>query len=172
MNARSARITLTSPPRAGKKSAITERFQPMKRTDSDLQGIIERLRNVTHGGHVPSILVVDDSNEDLVLCQEDIKELRPDIAIDAVNSGRAALEKLATGRYDFAIIDLNMPEMTGIQVIETAVRRGVNIPLIAMSGFDNGPVVNEAIKRGAGVHVRKSHFKEDLGRLISWLRPA
>lgn len=144
----------------------------MKRSDLDLSGIIERLRHVTPTGHEPVILVVDDSNEDLVLCQEDIKELRPDIVIDPVNSGRAALEKLGTGKYDLAIIDLNMPEMTGIQVIETALRRGIKIPLIAMSGYENGPVVSEALKRGAMVHIRKSHFKEDLERLISWLKPA
>jgi CheY-like chemotaxis protein len=144
----------------------------MNRSDSALADIVQKLKDhVTHTGHKPLMLIVDDSKEDLILCERDIREMELDMRLDMVTSGQAAFEKLTTGRYDFALIDLNMPGMNGFQLMDKLLKAGVKIPLMVMSGLENGPLVKEAIERGAMVHVRKSHFREDFGRLISWLKP-
>lgn len=62
------------------------------------------------------ILAVDDVDMNLVV----IKELLADtkIQIDAVNSGREALAKCKTEKYDLLLLDHMMPEMDGIECLK------------------------------------------------------
>jgi two-component system chemotaxis response regulator CheY len=66
---------------------------------------------------VAEILVVDDSKvmrDMIVAC------LRPEqgLAFTHASSGLEALEKLSLRRFDLMILDLNMPDIGGFEVIE------------------------------------------------------
>jgi two-component system chemotaxis response regulator CheY len=63
------------------------------------------------------LLIVDDSKvmRDMVAAC-----LRPlgDVAFDFAASGLEAIERLALASYDLVVLDLNMPDVGGIEVIE------------------------------------------------------
>ncbi len=61
------------------------------------------------------ILVVDDDKTNLTLAQ---KILLPYYRIAATNSGLGALKYLENNRPDLILLDINMPEMNGFQVME------------------------------------------------------
>lgn len=61
------------------------------------------------------ILVVDDDKTNLTLAQ---KILLPHYRIAASNSGMAALKYLENNRPDLILLDINMPEMDGFEVME------------------------------------------------------
>lgn len=61
------------------------------------------------------ILVVDDDKTNLTLAQ---KILLPYYRIAASNSGMAALKYLEHNRPDLILLDINMPEMDGFEVME------------------------------------------------------
>ena len=61
------------------------------------------------------ILVVDDDKTNLSLAQ---RILGPQYRIAASNSGTAALKYLETHRPDLILLDINMPEMDGFEVME------------------------------------------------------
>jgi two-component system, chemotaxis family, chemotaxis protein CheY len=66
---------------------------------------------------VAEILVVDDSKvmrDMIVAC------LRPraDFAFTHASSGLEAIERLSLKRFDLVVLDLNMPDIGGIEVVE------------------------------------------------------
>jgi two-component system, NtrC family, sensor kinase len=67
------------------------------------------------------ILVVDDDVELLGLLAELI--VSEGQVADTAASGRAALEKIATGEYDLILCDIRMPELDGLEVYEELERR-------------------------------------------------
>jgi two-component system chemotaxis response regulator CheY len=69
------------------------------------------------GDQVADILVVDDSKvmrDMIVAC------LRPraDFAFTHASSGLEAIERLSLKRFDLVVLDLNMPDIGGIEVVE------------------------------------------------------
>ena len=55
--------------------------------------------------------------------------------VTLAESGRAGIEAARKERFDVAIVDLFMPGMDGLQVIETIRNERPDLPLIAASGF-------------------------------------
>ena len=77
------------------------------------------------------VLVVDDDSlvRDL-LCEILTEE---GYSASGVSNGIEALEKLEAGRFDLVISDVEMPEMTGIELARE-MRSISSVPLILMSG--------------------------------------
>lgn len=66
---------------------------------------------------MPEILVVDDSKvmrEMISACLE----ADPSIAVTHASSGLEAIERLSLGRFDVLVLDLNMPDIGGLEVLE------------------------------------------------------
>ena len=81
------------------------------------------------------VLVVEDTT--------DIRELLVDIlategyAVDACVNGAEALALLSGGRYDLVLLDLMMPVMDGLQLLEELRRAGGDPPpVVVMSAFE------------------------------------
>lgn len=76
---------------------------------------------------------------------------------DAAASGKAALEKLASGHYDAAIVDLGLPDMSGLEVARRA--RGQlalsELRLIALTGESGAEVRQAAATAGFAEHLVK-----------------
>src|SRR6478735_1099748 len=63
------------------------------------------------------ILVVDDSKvmrDMIVACLRAI----PDTSFSHASSGLEAIERLSLARFDLLVLDLNMPDIGGIEVLE------------------------------------------------------
>lgn len=54
--------------------------------------------------------------------------------VETANNGTEGLNKLLTGKFDAAIVDLRMPDMDGIQVIEQAMNQRVPVSFIVLTG--------------------------------------
>ena len=65
-----------------------------------------------------TILLVDDSRASRMLCSSVIKSLRTDLVILEAGDGEAALAVLATHTPDLAVLDMNMPGMSGLELAE------------------------------------------------------
>lgn len=83
------------------------------------------------------ILVVDDDTSNLALAQ---KILGKEYRIAAANSGMVALRYLENNCPDLILMDINMPEMDGFQVMENIrqMERFSHIPVIFLTA-DNDP---------------------------------
>ncbi|MDX8525781.1 response regulator [Mesorhizobium sp. MSK_1335] len=96
------------------------------------------------------ILVVDDSQTIRIKLKKSVEVLGHQA--EAVESGRAALDRLATESYDVILLDIIMPEMDGFEVLKTlkASPRTRDVPVIVISALDDEmSSVVKAIELGA-----------------------
>lgn len=94
------------------------------------------------------ILVVDDDKTNLMLAQ---KILISKYRIAATNSGAAALKYLENNKPDLILLDINMPEMDGFEVMEQ-LRRNVNtenIPVIFLTADNSTETEVKCFQMGA-----------------------
>lgn len=82
--------------------------------------------------------------------------------VDVAGTGAAAYEKLLTGVYDAAILDIMMPVVDGIEVVRRARDRGVRTPIIMLTA--RGEVTDKvtALDAGANDYLTKPFSAREL----------
>jgi FixJ family two-component response regulator len=78
-------------------------------------------------------------------------------AATAFASGRAFLDMLDTNgcRPDCILLDLRMPEMTGLELHRILIARGVAVPTILITAEDSPEVLDRCAAAGLTVHLLK-----------------
>lgn len=100
------------------------------------------------------ILVVDDDKTNLIRAQ---KLLAPQYRIAACNSGTAALKYLEEHCPDLILLDINMPDMDGFEVMEKlrGSERTENIPVIFLTADNLAETEVKCFQMGAMDFVAK-----------------
>ena len=75
--------------------------------------------------------------------------------IDHHTSGRECLKALNQNQYDIALIDWEVPEMTGVEVLESLKLKGSYPPVIFLTGRDAEEDVVAVIEAGADDYIVK-----------------
>ncbi len=99
------------------------------------------------------ILVVEDNEELSESLSEFITQMgyKPVVA----DTGPAGLEKLKSNQYNLALLDLNLPEMDGLQVLENSLEFDISTPIIVMTGYHSVESAVKAMKLGAEDYLKK-----------------
>ncbi len=106
--------------------------------------------------HEPGhLLVVDDNKVNRILLSRGLESDRH--KIETAENGRQALEKLRTNSFDLVLLDIEMPEMNGYQVLEVCIEDPElrDIPIIMTSSLDEIDSVVKCIELGAEDHLNK-----------------
>ncbi len=69
-------------------------------------------------------------------------------------------------RYDLVLSDLNMPQMSGLDLLKKVNEMGVKIPFILMTAFGSKETSNAAFQNGAFGYVVKPFSLSELNQLI------
>ncbi|MEO2003308.1 MAG: response regulator [Candidatus Poribacteria bacterium] len=116
-----------------------------------------------------TVLVVDDDKETLdVLCQV----LRRDgYRCIPASDGAQAVEAFASApEIAVAMIDFDLPDVTGVQLIHEFKRVRPHVPLLLMTGNPSQRVIFEACDAGACTYLRKpidlQHLRQLLARTL------
>ena len=88
-------------------------------------------------------------------------------AVETYRSGMDFLSKAQFDRLACLVVDQNMPTMTGLQMIERLVDRGVNIPALLIAGVRDPEVVRKAVNLGVMTVLEKPISHHELLRFIS-----
>lgn len=114
-----------------------------------------------------SFLVVDDLDPmcramKSMLHQLDFKY------VDISNSGRDALTKMKTGRYNFVICDINMPVVDGLEVLKEIKTNPEfkNIAVLMITAESKKELIVECAKLGANGFMIKPFTGAALGNKI------
>jgi serine phosphatase RsbU (regulator of sigma subunit)/FixJ family two-component response regulator len=102
-----------------------------------------------------SLLIVDDNNVNRILLSRYITKLGHQAA--QAGNGRQALEKLQSEPFDLVLLDVQMPEMDGYQVLKQlkANPRLRDIPVIMISAIEELESVVRCIELGAEDYLPK-----------------
>ena len=111
------------------------------------------MREGNHGG--ARLLVVDDNKVNRLLLTRSL-ELQGHSVASAEN-GRVALEMLQREAFDLVLLDMEMPEMDGFQVLERLVndRQLHDLPVIVTSSLEGITNVVRCIELGAEDYLTK-----------------
>lgn len=101
------------------------------------------------------LLVVDDSKVNRILLARGLESQGH--RVETAEHGRQALEKLRTDAFDLVLLDIEMPEMNGYQVLETCLQDPElrNIPIIMTSSLDEIDSVVKCVELGAEDYLNK-----------------
>lgn len=104
-----------------------------------------------------SILIVDDDPDDVFLISEAIADIEHGYyGVEHSSSASAALEQIASGQFDVIISDYQLGPTTGIELIGAIRARGINTPVILLTGMSNHAIDEEALRAGASDYISKS----------------
>lgn len=112
----------------------------------------QAVASVTQIRHVddrrPTVFIVDDEVEILEVLRDTLDPLN--VRTEVFSSGINMLERLqsiAVSEYpDCVITDINMPEMTGIQMVEKVKSLDADLPVIFVSGYVDKNAAMEAVR--------------------------
>jgi DNA-binding NtrC family response regulator len=107
---------------------------------------------------------VDDEEYMLSLLKE-IVQMLGYCALTAMN-GLQALEKLASQPVDLVITDMNMPGMSGLELMSQVRRSRPHLPVILISGYGVEHAAIAARKHKADGFIGKPFHLEDLRACI------
>jgi CheY-like chemotaxis protein/anti-sigma regulatory factor (Ser/Thr protein kinase) len=108
-----------------------------------------------------SVLVVDDSAVDRRLAGG-LLEKQSSVHVSYASDGHEALRQLEASLPDLVLTDLQMPEMTGLELVDAIVRRHPQLPVVLMTAQGSEQIAVEALHRGASSYVPKSSLAENL----------
>jgi DNA-binding NtrC family response regulator len=75
--------------------------------------------------------------------------------VEAVGTGEQALKAMEAQPYDIVLLDLRMPGMDGMSVLETMKRRWPEGEVIVITGYPSIDTAKEAIRLGASDYLAK-----------------
>jgi len=117
-----------------------------------------------------NILIVDDSKtmRSVLVKTLSMTDLKLGEVYVAEN-GRDALDKLRNHWVDLVMTDLNMPEMTGLELIDQMAADGMlkSTPVIVISTDGSAERVQGLIQKGVRVFIRKPFTPEAITEAIT-----
>jgi two-component system response regulator AtoC/two-component system nitrogen regulation response regulator NtrX len=108
----------------------------------------------------PTILIVDDEETVLYTLQAVLK--REGYTIQSARNAREALEKLETGTYDLIISDVNMPGISGLDLLDAVKTRDPECLVILITAYGSEVIAVDAMRRGAYDYLPKPFANDDL----------
>lgn len=100
-----------------------------------------------------TILVVDD-NQEIVSALTDVLRSKGYNIISAFN-GRAGLQLALDKRPDLILLDWNLPQLSGYQVLQALRERGDDTPVVLMTIHGSESVAVQAFRLGVRDYIRK-----------------
>lgn len=115
------------------------------------------------------VCVVDDQT----LVREGIRSLlglsEEVVVIGEAADGDAALALIANDPPDVLLLDLRMPQKDGIQTLQAMRERGIDLPVLVLTTFDDDELVLQALRAGARGYLLKDVTLEQLVAAIRTL---
>ena len=101
-----------------------------------------------------SILVVDDQPS---VCDQIRNLLKDKYAVQAFTSGTQAIKYMGANTADLALLDYDMPNMTGYETLMhlRSDKRHDEMPIIFVTAITNERMESEMMTRGASDYIRK-----------------
>lgn len=112
----------------------------------------------------PRLLVVEDDTMVRDFCRRVLR--MHGYAVTTVENGRIALTALQQDRFDIVLTDLQMPEMSGLQLLEYLRQHYPDTDSIAFTAYATVDTARDALKLGAFDYLTKPVSVEDLERTV------
>jgi len=111
------------------------------------------------------ILIVDDEEIVIRSCMRILAS--DELSLDSAHDGLEALKKIAESDYDMLIMDIKMPKMSGIEVLQRVKESHPDIDVIMITGLNEIETAVKAMKLGAFDYLPKPFDPEELETVVA-----
>ena len=101
------------------------------------------------------ILLIDDDPVDRELVRYQLQSEAGSIEYQAADSGRNGLELIRSWAPDCVLLDLNLPDMAGMELLRSAVSESPRLPIIVITAHGSEQIAAEAMRNGAADYLIK-----------------
>lgn len=114
---------------------------------------------------IESILIIDDSKEIVAYLGEHVL---PSLGYKTLvaHNGRSGLQMIRKHKPDLIMLDYNLPEMTGIDVLQEMAQDSISIPVILMTGYGSELAAIEAFRLGIKDYLIKPFTVDEVTETI------
>jgi len=106
------------------------------------------------------ILMIEDDQFIRELYERQLKNAG--FLIETTPSGKEGLELLYKNFYDLLLLDLNIPDFSGFQILEELKKKSIPfLKIIILSNVDQDEFVNKGLALGASAFIIKSTYTPD-----------
>lgn len=116
-------------------------------------------------GQLFNILVVEDNKINQMVTKKIIE--RSNLKCTIVDDGYAAMVALDRELFDIILMDINMPLINGFETTRKIRAKGITIPIIALTAFDQQEITEEAFSSGMNDIIVKPFEPAKLFQVIS-----
>jgi signal transduction histidine kinase len=107
------------------------------------------------------VLIVDDSLDVLAFLADDVLPYHGYRVISAA-TGKEGLEQLASGSPDLLLLDLELPDMSGLDILRRVQEDDSDIPIVLMTAYGSESVAVEAFRLGVRDYIIKPFTTEQV----------
>lgn len=118
-------------------------------------------RRRTSVAETSHLLLVDDDPILLTALTGTLENHLGHYSLNTCSAATTAVDLLKTRKYDTVISDVNMPGMSGLELLETVTRSYPTTPVVLMSGSLDRVMIAKALEAGA-VNVLTKPFARDV----------
>ena len=115
------------------------------------------------------VLLVDDNSDITTLLSEFLKEKGLDV--HATNNAKEGLELIKTENFDCVVLDNDMPQIRGIEIIQELEKDGIlknqQIIILSGAGFTSEQINELTSMIGVKTHLRKPTYFEQIFMAIT-----
>ena len=114
------------------------------------------------------VLAIDDDPSNLELISEALGS--PDIKVITADGGNAGVAQFKEVRPDMTLVDLMMPDISGIEVLQQIIDEDPGAEVVLMSAHYSTESAVEAIQKGASDYLNKPLDLERLRNKVESLK--
>ena len=105
------------------------------------------------------ILIIEDDHR---LAKSMLDALKDKHLIDIARSGEEAFDIIAEGGFDLVLLDLYLPDTTGLDICRRLRKRGYQIPILVVTGEHKAKTTVQLLDAGADDYLTKPFSIEEL----------
>lgn len=114
-----------------------------------------------------NILLIEDDHETALLLKEYLDNI--DFNVDIFDTVTSAISHFNFKKYSLILLDINMPDFNGFEVMKFLSKNQLNIPVIIISAYSDKNIKLQAFKMGANDYMVKPIDPEELEARI-WVQ--
>ena len=103
-------------------------------------------------GYTDSRTAIDDDDDIQALLRV---ALKTGFVVTSAMDGEEALDWLNRGTFDVILLDMNLPDMTGYDVLSSARRRRIETPCLLLTAENSSAAIAPVLKLGVASYVPK-----------------
>lgn len=113
------------------------------------------------------ILVVDDSTTMRKMVMASLRDIE-NVSFSEAGNGLEAIERMETSPFDLMVLDLNMPDMNGLEVLKFVLAhpKYQGTPIVILTTRGDEEMRLQALENGAALYLTKPFQPQNLSAQI------